>query len=573
MLSQRWVKRLRYTLMAGCILLLCSLSSCWQWNLRSTPAVSGSRLALASQLNPKTFNYIVNYEFPSVFQFIDEGLTRRNGITGEIEPALAESWKFSSDRTQVLFKLRPNLQWSDGHPLTADDVVFTYEKILFNSAIPTGIIDQFRVGKNREFPRIKKLDRQQVVFTFPEPFAPFLFSTIGPPDGTPILPKHALEKFVTELDSEGRPKLLLAWGTDTPPSQVIVNGPYQIERFDLDQRVIFKRNPFYWRRDSEKRQLPYIDRILWQIVDSLDTQLLKFRSGELDILGDSQPLRAWDFILLKKEQKRRQLQIFNGGSWSGVTFLAFNLTQAQDENRRPFVNPIKSQWFNTQAFRQAIAYAINRDNILNYSFQGLGIIQNSPLSSYSPYYLSPEEGLPVYSYNPTHAKELLLQAGFHYNSNHQLLDRHGNPVRFRLLAQTGDKQREAMGVQIKNHLAAIGIQVDLSLLELSTFINQLIVTRDWDTILLAAPGGIEPHTGAGFWLSTGDAHLFNLGSRSGQRPVIGRQVSAWEQEVDRLVTAGAKEFDPQKRKAIYSKFQILIQEQVPVIHLVNEMSL
>lgn len=107
-------------------------------------------------------------------------------------------------------------------------------------------------------PTVRKLDVRQVEFTTPEPFAPFLRNT-----GYAILPAHALRETVTAQDSKGNPKFLSTWGTDTASAKIIVNGPYKIENYIPSQRVVFRRNPYYWRKDAQGNSMPYIERIVW----------------------------------------------------------------------------------------------------------------------------------------------------------------------------------------------------------------------------------------------------------------------------------------------------------------------
>jgi peptide/nickel transport system substrate-binding protein len=237
------------------------------------------------------------------------------------------------------------------------------------------------------------------------------------------------------------------------------------------------------------------------------------------------------------------------------------------------VDPIKSKWFNTLAFRQAVAYALDRQTMINNTFRGIGQPQNSPISVQSPYYLPPEEGLKIYDYNPDKAKQLLLGAGFKYNAQGQLQDAEGHPVRFTLITNSGNKIREAMGAQVKQDLQKIGIQVDFNPINFSTLVEKLSTTRDWDAYLLGLTGGVEPNDGANVWLSKGGLHSFNQGPTPGQPPIQGWEVTEWEKEIDRLYIQGAQELDETKRKAIYAKVQQITQEQVPVIYLVNPLSL
>lgn len=528
-----------------------------------TTQAATSQLVVSTLSDPKTFNYALNSEAPNVFSFIYEGLVAENGITGEIEPALAESWEISPNKQRIVFTLRKNLKWSDGKPLTADDVVFSYNDIYFNKEIPTVVRDTVKIGESETFPKVRKLSDRQVEFTIPEPFAPFLRSA-----GTAILPAHALRESITTKDSQGKPQFLAVWGTDTNPADIICNGSYRMVSYATSERIVFERNPHYWRLDSQGNPLPYIKRFIWQIVESTDTSLLQFRSGGLDALGVSPEY----FSLLKKGEGRGKYTIYNGGPTLSTSFIAFNLNKGQRNGRR-FVDPIKSRWFNTLAFRQAVAYAIDRKTMNNNIFQGLGELQNSPISVQSPYYLSPKAGLKVYEYNPDKAKQLLLKAGFKYNENNQLLDADGNLIRFSMITNSGNKSREAMGSQIKQDLKRIGIQVDFAPLAFNTLLEKLNNTIDWECYLLGFTGGIEPNESANVWSVNGSSHRFNQPAKAGTTPIVGREIADWEREIYRLYIKGSQELDENKRKAIYAEAQQITQDNLPFIYLVNPLSM
>ncbi len=565
-------RRVALAIILGAIALLVMVSGC-RGLLTTAKPTPGTQIVLSALSDPKTFNPPLNQEFPNIFLFTFRGLTREDGTNGDIVPELAESWEISEDLQRVTFTLREGLHWSDGEPLTADDVVFTYQDVIFNEAIPTDSRDGLRIGENRELPTIRKVSDRQVEFSLPEPFSPFIRATSGPPMGIAILPKHILQDSVNQLDDQGDPLFMSQWATNMPPDELIVNGPYLVESYLPGQRVIFRRNPNYWRQDDQGNALPYIDRIVWQIVESTDTQLLQFRSGGLDVMGDTRPLKPEYFSLLKREEDRGDFQVLVGGPWSGTTFVVFNLNQAKNDSGQPIVDPIKSRWFNTQSFRQAIAHSINRPSLINNIYRGISEPQNSPVSVQSPYYLSPEDGLPVYDYDLDQARSLLESAGFTYNAQGALLDSLGNRVQFDLLTNSGNEVREAIGAQIKNDLSQIGIQINFTPIDFGTLVTRLTQTRDWDMILIGFTGGIEPHAGANLWTSQGRSHLFNLGPQAGQESLQDWTVSDWEQEIDRLFTQGAQELNEERRKEIYGEFQIIVQEQVPMIHLVHEIAI
>jgi len=540
-----------------------TVTACNPANFKSA-AAQVPQLVSAILSDPKTFNYALSQEIPNVFPLIYEGLITENYDTGEVEPALAESWQFSDDKLKIVFTLREGLKWSDVQPLTVDDVVFTYNDIYFNEAIPTDVRDVLRIGESRKLPIVRKIDNRQVEFTVPEPFAPFLRSATG----YPILPAHALRESVKTKDAEGKPIFLSKWGVDTPPNQIIVNGPYKLERYDTSQRVVFRRNPYYWRKGLKGESQPYIERIVWQIVESTDTSLLQFRSGGLD----TQAVSPDYFSLLKVQEKQGNFKIYNGGPSTGTTFVLFNLNKGKRDGKA-LVDPVKSRWFNTVEFRQAVAYAIDRKTMINNTFRGLGTPQDSPLTVQSPYFLSPKEGLKVYNYNLEKARELLVKAGFKYNDRKQLVDAQGNRVRFSLLTNAGNKIREAIGSQIKQDLSKIGIQVDFTPLAWNTYTDKLSNSLDWEASMLGLTGGLEPNDGANVWDPEGGLHMFNQKPQAGQKPIQGWEVAPWEAQIGKLYIQAARELDEAKRKKIYAETQQITQENLPFIYLVNPLSL
>jgi peptide/nickel transport system substrate-binding protein len=541
-------------------------------NPKKLKADDKTQLVLATLTEPKTFNYANNQSFPNIFLFAYEGLTRENGMTGEVEPALAESWQIAPDKKRVVFTLRPHLKWSDGQPLTADDVVFTYRDIVFNPDVPIEVKDQLKIGVKREFPQVRKLDDRRVEFIFPEPFAPFLQATASP-NGVVIMPKHGLESSLKTKGKDGNLAFLSTWGTDTPVDQIIVNGPYKLASYAAGQRVIFARNPYYWRDRVGQSAPKPIEQIIWQIIENGDVQLLKFRSGDLDVIGDVRPMKAEYYALLKQEEQRTGIKVLDGGAWSGVLQFVFNLTTAKDQNGKPFVEPKKSKWFNTKEFRQAIAHAIDKERINTNIFRGLGVVQHSPISVQSPFYLTPEQGLKTYNYDLAKAKQLLLSQGFKYDNQGQLFDAAENRVEFTLITNANNLVRVAIGAQIKQDLTKIGIKVDFQAITFNLLVDKINGTRDWDVHMVGFEGGVEPHATANLWLTSGGSHAFNLKHQPGQKPIQDYAPKSFEEKIDQLYIAGAKEFDPQKRQKIYHEFQQVVAEELPIIHLVNDRAL
>lgn len=531
----------------------------------TTQAAQVPRLIVSDLSDPKTFNPILSEESNAAFGYIYEPLVAQNGETGELEPALAESWDISEDQQSIVFTLRQGLKWSDGAPFTVDDIVFTYNQIYFNDKIPSSEKDILRVGEAGAFPQVRQVGDRQVEFRTPEPFAPLLRFA----GGLPILPKHVLEAAVTTEDAAGQPLFLSTWGTTTPLDQIVTSGAFRLAIYQPSERMILRRNPHYWRTGADGTAQPYIEQVVIQIVESTDTALVQFRSKGLDVVG----VQPDYFALMKREEERGNFTIYEGGPALSSNFITFNMNKGR-RNGKPLVDPIKSRWFNDLNFRRAVAHAIDRQTMINNIYQGLGVPQNSPIYIQSPYYFPPEAGLPVYEYDVEKAKQLLQQSGFKPNAQGQLLDAEGNRVRFTLITNAGNKIREAMGAQIKQDLAAIGMQVDFQPIAFNTLVGKLSDSLDWETHLLGFSGaGVEPSGGINVWSPEGRLHAFNQSPDPSQTPLEGREVADWEREIGDLYIQGSQELDEERRKAIYAETQRLAQEYVPFIHLVNPLAL
>ncbi|MGB2924937.1 MAG: ABC transporter substrate-binding protein [Limnothrix sp.] len=518
-------------------------------------AATDNQIVVSVLSDPKTFNPALSAESPNIFGLTYEGLVSENPVTGETEPALAEAWEFSGDKLNLTFTLKDDLKWSDGEPLTVDDVVFSYNQIYLNEKIPTNSRDGLRVGEAGTLPTVQKVGDRQVRFTITEPFAPFLNST-----GLEILPEHILKESVETLDSEDNPLFLGTWGVGTDPAELVVNGRYLLDSYSVGQRLIFKPNPYYWNAPK-----PYVQKVVWQIVPNTDTTLLQFRSGDLDVTT----VLPEYFSLLKQEEERGKFDIYNGGPSYGTTFLSFNLNTGKRDGK-PLVAPYKSAWFNNVNFRRAVIHALDRQRMVNNIYRGLGVTQDSPISVQSPFFNADVEG---YEYDPAKAKALLKEAGFYYDDQGKVFDIDNNPVRFSLITNAGNKIRESMATQVEQDLEAIGMEVDYAPIGFNILVDKLTNSLDWDCTMLGLTGGNEPNGGANVWATGGNLHMFNQEARPGTTPVTDRKIDQWEQKIADLYVEGAQKIEFEERKAIYDETQVLTAEYLPFIYLVNNFSL
>lgn len=510
----------------------------------------GGDLVLGTTSEPKSFNPVVAKETSTttITSLIFEGLTRTNPVTLEVEPNLAFKWQVDESGRVWTFFLRRDVFFNDGEKFTADDVVFTFQDLIYNPQIPNSARDIFTIEGKKI--KVKKIDDYTVEFILPYRFAPFLRAL-----SQEILPEHKYKKLVQEN------KFTFSLGLDSKPQDIVGTGPFMIDEYLPGERIVLKRNPFYWKKDAVNKQLPYLDRIIYLILPSPDTLLLKFLEGEIDYY----PLRAEDLAFLAPLQEKKNFTIYNAGPSFGSNFLAFNQNPGKNpRTNKFFVQPYKLNWFKSKLFRQAISYAINREEIIKIVFNGLGVPQYGPLSPSAGFFYHP--GLKKYSYNPEKSLELLSSLGFKdLDQDGFLEDRDGHKLQINLFTNADNPQRILIASMIRKDLEDVGIKINFQALEFNNLVTKLTSTFDWEAIIIGLTGGVEPHFGKNVWSSKGVLHLWYPSQKSPQ--------TEWERRIDEIFDSGSKTLDPEQRKRLYAEWQEIVNEELPLIYTVLPYSL
>jgi peptide/nickel transport system substrate-binding protein len=505
----------------------------------------GGILVESVSSDPKTFNNIVNTDANSgaAVGLLFEGLTKEDTETLKVIPNLAESWDVSPDGLQWTFHLRPDVTWFDGVPFSADDVVFTFNDLIYNPDIPSSSKDVLTVA-GKTF-KVEKVDGRTVRFTLPVKFAPFLRAMAG----EAILPKHCLWKAVRDKSFS------FTWGIDTPPSQIIGTGPFMLSQYHPGERLVYKRNPHYWKKSMGGDSLPYLDKIIYLIIPDPQAQLLKFIDGEIDDTGVS----GIDYPLLKPMEKQKNFRIYETGPNDGARFLAFNQNPGKNpKTGKPFVDPVKLSWFTNVEFHRAIAHAIDKKKIIEIAGSGIGFPQDGPMSPSDGFFYNPN--VPVYDYDLNKARMILERAGFKYVDG-TLRDPRGHPVAFNFLTySSNDPILAQVSAIIRSDLGKLGMRVNPVQVEFNVMVTKLMSTFDWDMVMIGLTGGIEPHFGQNVWRSSGGLHLWN--------PHQKEPATAWEKRLDDIYDQGAQELDENKRKVLYDEFQRIAADKLPLIYTV-----
>ena len=514
---------------------------------------TGGVLTIATISEPLTLNLALADDSGStgVLGYLFEGLTEISWLTDEVEPSLAESWTRSDDGLTWTFSLRKGVTWHDGTPLTAHDVEFTFNRIIYNEEINSSS----RATFNFRFPdeatgtwteaemTVTALDDYTIRCVLPVPVAPFLRSM-----GTAIYPKHILEPYVDDGTFNE------VWDIDTDPAEVIGTGPFTIERYVPKERVVLSRNPNYWLKDNAGNSLPYLDKIVHLIVPDLKTELARFKGGDSDIHG----VLGREFAELEPLQAEGNFTIYRRGPALGSTFLTFNMNPGENPyTMEPYVAVDKLKWFRNTQFRRAVAHIVDKEAIIRDVHHGLGYPQWSSISPSAGDFHNPD--VRRYEYDITEANRILDSLGWVDTDGDGIReDDAGNTIEFSMVTNTQNSVRERVGMIVQQGLEEIGIKADFRLVEFGELVSQLTRSYDWEAMVMGFGGGTDPYSGIVLWHSSENLHLWY--------PRQPQPATDWEAEIDRLYVRASQELDRGERVALYHRAQEIASENMPLIY-------
>ena len=419
------------------------------------------------------------------------------GVIGD----LAESWEITSGGLTITFHLRKGVKWTDGVEFTAEDVKFGFDTIT-DKKTPTAYSEDFLQVKKAEV-----VDKYTFKVTYDKPFAPALTSW----GGLVILPKHLLDgKDITKTE----------FGRDP-----VGLGPYKLTKWVTGQELLLDSNHDYF----EGR--PYIDRFIYRIIPDQATMFLELQTGGVDKMGLTpiQYTKQTDNDFFRNNfQKFRYPQFV-------YTYMGFNL-------RHPF--------FKDKRVRQAIAYAIDKSEIVDVVLFGLGSPATGP---YVPNTWPYNPNVKEYTYDPEKAKQLLTEAGWKLN-NKGIMEKDGRPFEFTIRTNMGNTLRMNTATIIQWRLAKVGIRVKIEAIEWSTFVNQFIDKRRFEAVILGWSIGLDPDQYDIWYSGKTKEKEFNF-------------VGYNNPEVDALLEKGRRTYDVAERKKAYFRIQEILADELPYIFL------
>lgn len=509
---------------------------------------------------PNSFNPYLASDAASlaVLYQMFQGLTAYDALQKKLVPALAEHWELNTQGTVLTLTLRKGLQWSDGHPLTTRDVVFTYTQIINNPLIPNNYRD-FWAYQDR-FPQVEALDERRVRFRLDKPFAPLLYNLMAP-----IVPAHILARDVLP-NAQGKVPFFYRWGLELKPQDLVVNGPWRLQYYRPGERVVLEKNPYFYLKDAQGKPLPYLDRMIMMDVQGPQAALLRFLQGELD----TYLMSPSDYDLLAERQKEDNFTIYNLGPAPSSLFVMLNQSLAQDAQGKPLVDPVKSKWFRDLNFRKALAWSMDKQGMIDSIYKGRASAQYVHLNQHNPFF---HTGLEDYPYDLMRARALLKQSGFYWNAKDELFDAEGHRVRFELTTNAANVERDATCSLLRRQWRKLGIQVDYKPVTFSVLVQKMHDTYRWESMMVGlASNSLEPHFSSSRWRLDGRMHLFNMGNatRFGARAT---QYAPWEQKMEQLYQQASETLDESQRKALYWQAQELEYANLPYLYTVSEASL
>ncbi|MFA6546506.1 MAG: ABC transporter substrate-binding protein [Limisphaerales bacterium] len=594
-----------------------------------TPGTRGGRLVIATFGDPKTFNPITENESSSrdIIRLLFVSLVDFDWQSEQVKPGLAHAWSVEPDGKTWTFKLRKGVKWSDGQPLTADDVVFTWNDVIYNPHIINVTRDLFTI--DGKIFAVSKVDDLTVRVVTPDIYAPFV-EYFG---GVAILPKHKLAQAVAEKKFES------TYGINTPPEQLVGSGPYKLKQYKAGEFTLLERNPLYFVQDKTGTQLPYLDNLIYSVVPDMSAMSLRFLSGESDI---HENVRPDEYERFKAGADSGKFKLESLGVGPERAFFWFNLNtnaaaqlqfsvdvpgaevvvekrklQKLPDLKRVFMGALDVSLKAGAGPEQKKTITITPGAALpiTVKFDGATLTIKDPANAATVVakllvdakkmrwfantkfrqamqhavdrpsiiksiyasraelahgYNSPalkrwhNSAVPQYAYDPARARALLKEIGIEdRNGDGTLEDAQGNLIEFELNTNVGNNVREKVAIFVQSDLKKLGIKLNFRPVDFNALVTKIDDTFDYDCILLGLGGG-----------GTDPASSLNVLKSDGFThfwfPMQKRPATAWEARVDKLMNDQLKTLKFEERKALYDEVQSILSTELPFIYTVAQ---
>jgi peptide/nickel transport system substrate-binding protein len=511
----------------------------------------GGRFVLGQTSSPKTFNAMMANETSStdVTQLLFGVLVEFDNGTQQPVPQLAKSWEVTPDGLTWTFHLRRGAAFSDGHPLTAEDVLFSME-VAYDEKLHPAVQDLLKLD-GQPF-QVSAPDSYTVVMQIPKPYA-LMTGAIG---SVRIMPKHVLERAYRNGEYAS------AFNTSTRPESLVTSGPWMLKQFVADEKTVLTRNPYWFGVDAKGQRIPYLDELVFLIVPDQNAAALKFQAGELDGLDNVKPE---DYKRYADMQEQGDFTLYDLGPSLSTNFFWFNLNRVRDPKPgkrlgQPYLNATKYAWFSNPDFRKAVSMAIDREAMIRSVFYGDAVKNWSTSTPGNQIWYTPE--VSGFDYNPEESKKLLAGLGWKDRDGDGILeDTKGNSITFTIKTNGDNVTRMQMCNFIKDDLAKVGIRVVPTGIDFNTLIVNVREDFQYEAVLLGLQSGVPPDPGMGqnVYKSSGLTHYWNIKQPRPETPA--------EAQIDQLIAANVTTLDLAERKRTWAEVQRLINQECFVVWL------
>jgi peptide/nickel transport system substrate-binding protein len=549
------IRRLALSALLALVWTASACRSCAPANERARGRRGGEIIYRVSSA-PTTFNYLQPSDENSLivaFYLMGGRLIEFDHKNQQYVPGLAESWRRLDDGKTVELTLRDGIKFSDGHPITAEDVVFTLRAIYDERTASPVFRDAMMIGNRQieaEIPNgtggAPDTGGRRLRLVFPEIIAaPESYLSI-----LAVLPRHILEA------DFNRGALRDAYNLTTDPSRVVTAGAFAAESAIPNERVTLKRNPHYWKKDEAGAPLPYLDRLVIEVVKDANNAFARLRQGSLDIYDR---LRPADYAELRSQPGVTKPSDLGPGLQ--IDHLCFNLNEGEIKGGAT-VNPIKRAWFNDTRFRQAVSIALDRQTIASITLQGLATPLYGVVSPGNRNWVA--TNLPRIERDLERSRALLRESGFTTRGQQdrpELYDAKGNRVELTLIVPSASQPLKDTAVVIQGDLAQLGIKMQVAPIDFGDLQRRISESYDYDAYhLVWAIGEPDPSSYVNFLISSSPSRRW--------RPKQSKPATAWEARIDDLLATQARDTNPDRRRASFNEVQQILAEQLPIIPIV-----
>lgn len=506
--------------------------------------------------DPKTFNIFVaerDGQSAGIMDLTSDWLFEYDFSKREWVPNCA-FFKIETDKEKdvliVHVRLRDGLYWSFINsdkkiPVTSDDIVWWYDEVSgderFQSSAYSGQFVTMRDGSSARIKAVK-IDDKNFDFVFPRIVADPLLAT-----NDSFKPCWLYKKAKEEGGVEGVKNL---FGINADVQTIPSMGKWLIESYSPGQRLVFRRNKNYWKKDSSGKSIPYPEQMSMQIVGDQNTSYLLFTQGKLETYSPT-PENLGDVI----RSQGNDYTVFNAEGSVGAQLWSFN----QNPKNK---GEVFYEWFCKKEFRQAMSCLLNRDRIIAQTYRGLASPKYDFFPDGNPFY-NPEIQL-EYKFDQKKAETLLNKIGFSRDSSGTMLDDKKRPVEFDLTIASSANTSNDIAQIISDECKKLGIKVNVRQTDFQKMVESLTATFDWQSIIIGLGANLFPSQGSNVWPSNGNLHLWH--------PFQKKPATEWEARCDFLYNEGSYTSDKAAAQKIWDEYQRLILEECPIIYLVRPSS-